>query len=748
MAALALDHLNPQQREAVEAVDGAVLVVAGAGSGKTRVLTHRIAHLVEDCGYAPGEILAITFTNRAAREMLARVEDLLRGRTRAMWVMTFHAACARILRREADRIGYRPGFTIYDGSDQVRLVKDVLESELEKDPKRYPPRGIHARISDAKNQLKGPEEFAAEVSGFFDTTVAEVYARYQRRLAQAGAMDFDDLLLQAVRLLEDVPDVRQKWQSAFRQILVDEYQDTNHAQYRLVRALSEQHGNVCVVGDGDQSIYSWRGADMRNILDFERDFPDARVIRLEQNYRSTQAILDAANAVIANNRERQPKRLWSENGRGESVLVVECADEGAEARYVVGRIATALQDGAAASDLAVLYRTNAQSRVIEDALRRQEVPYQVLGGLRFYDRAEIKDAMAYLQVLANPDDAVALRRVVNSPRRGIGDTTISRLVAHAEALGISLREAMREPDEVLPGAPARRCVREFSELLGRLEEAAATEPVGELLDRILDDTGYRESLRAERTIEARGKLENLEELVGVAREYDERERDGDEGGDLPGFLQELSLVSDVDADDRGERSLVTLMTLHTAKGLEFPTVFLIGLEDGVFPHQRAIEEANVEEERRLCYVGMTRAEKQLTLTYCRSRTLFGQHSQNPPSQFLAELDPSAIEHERLRVSAVSRTGWNPSPTRGVTGSGRTAGGWSGGGSASGPRRPVDVAPRVEAPLLATGDTVRHKAWGEGTVIQVATAEEIVVNFPSQGEKRLHVLYAPIEKVAG
>ena len=445
--------------------------------------------------------------------------------------------------------------------------------------------------------------------------------------------------------------------------------------------------------------------------------------------------------MIANNRERQPKRLWSDLGSGEAVRVVECEDEGVEARLVVGQIARALDEGASASELAVLYRTNAQSRVIEDVLRRQDVAYQVIGGPRFYDRAEVRDALAYLQALVNPDDTVAMRRIINTPRRGIGDTTVSRLIAAAQASGRPLRDVLREPEEALPGAAARKAVREFSALLDRLEQTMRSEPVGELLDQVLDDSGYREALRSERTIEARGKLENLDELVGVAREYDARE--SDEPKDVPGFLQELSLVSDVDGDERDRRGLVTLMTLHSAKGLEFSHVWLIGMEDGVFPHQRAIEEANLEEERRLCYVGMTRAMRSLTLTYCRSRTLFGQRNGNPPSQFLAELDPSAIEVERLRptgygasrgglgLGGVPRTA--PTPTSVRTG-------------IAPPPRPIAVTPREEMLLLATGDTVRHKTWGEGIVVQVATAEEVVVNFPTQGEKRLHVAYAPIEKI--
>jgi DNA helicase-2/ATP-dependent DNA helicase PcrA len=741
-----LDELNPEQRRAVEATEGAVLIIAGAGSGKTRVLTHRIAHLVRDHGVAPFQILAITFTNRAAREMVERVDGLLGRRSRAMWVMTFHAACGRILRAEAARLGFRPGFTIYDQADQIRVVKDVLEDELDKDPKRYPPRGIHARISDAKNRLVKPEQFASEADGFFDEIVAQVYTAYQRRLQLAGAMDFDDLLMHAVDLLETVPDVREKWQERFRHVMVDEYQDTNHAQYRLVRVLAATHGNVCVVGDSDQSIYSWRGADIRNILDFEKDFPNAQVIRLEQNYRSTQRILDAANGVIAHNTGRQEKRLWSELGSGEAVRLVECEDEQSEARLVVSQIGGLLNDGYAASDVAVFYRTNAQSRVIEDLLRRHDIAYQVVGGLRFYDRAEVKDALAYLQVLINPADAISLRRIINAPRRGIGDTTVSRLIQHAEAFGMTLRDALREADEALPNAAARKAVTAFSELLDRLEALVPEKGVADLLERVLDDSGYRDVLREERTIEARGRIENLDELVGVAREFDAR--DDVEG--LETFLQELSLVSDADEDEHTVRSLVTLMTLHTAKGLEFPIVYLVGMEDGVFPHQRAIEEANLEEERRLCYVGMTRARERLTLTYCRSRTLFGSRNSNPPSIFLAEIPSDVVEHERQRVqrvAAASRTASSFGPGRAGYERERQRGfGLLTPSMAA--SKPAPVRPRDdrEIPLLATGDTVRHTKWGEGIVTGIRSAEEVVVRFPEQGEKTLHVRYAPIEKV--
>ena len=612
-----LAGLNPAQLEAVKADPGPLLVVAGAGSGKTRVLTHRIAHLVEERGAPPSSILAITFTNKAAGEMAERVNGLLGRYATGMWVMTFHAACARILRADATRIGFRPSFSIYDSSDQVRLVRSIIEDDLGKDAKRYPARGVHARISSAKNQLLSPQQFIDENDGYFDTLVGEVYARYQARLLEAGAMDFDDLLVHTAHLLEQIPESREKWQRAFQHVLVDEYQDTNHAQYRLIRSLAAAHNSIMVVGDSDQSIYSWRGADIRNILDFEKDFPNARTIRLEQNYRSTQTILDAANGVIANNTDRQEKNLWSELGRGEKVRVVECADERSEARFVVGQISRVIGEGGSLRDVAVFYRTNAQSRAMEEALRQADVPYRIIGGTGFYDRQEVKDALAYLRAIANPSDDVSLRRIINVPRRGIGDTTVTRLAEHAATLGITLRSALDDADSVLPGAAARKAVAGFTDLLQRLENAAGAMEPAQLLERVYEDTAMIETLRAERTLEANGRIENLNELLGVAQSSIHT---GDAEADLATCLQELSLVSDADQlPDGDDDAAVTMMTLHTAKGLEFPRVYLIGMEDNIFPHARALEEANLEEERRLCYVGMTRAREQLTRLVRRGR---------------------------------------------------------------------------------------------------------------------------------
>src|SRR5690242_6379372 len=511
-----LADLNPPQREAVLATEGPLLVIAGAGSGKTRVLTYRVAHLINAVGAKPNEILAITFTNKAAGEMRERLRRLL-GRTgQGLWILTFHATCGRILRREAQRLGYRSNFTIYDQADQVRLVKQCLE-ELERDPKRFTPRGIHSQISNAKNQLVSPDEYSNRVQSFYDQTVADAYQLYQRRLFQSNAVDFDDLLMLTVDVLERFPEAREKWQNAFRYILVDEYQDTNHAQYRLLQLLAENHTNLCAVGDPDQSIYAFRGADINNILDFERDFPGTRTIALEQNYRSTNAILGAANHVITNNRERKPKELWSELGEGERVRVLEVEDEHAEARFVAAGIAGLVEQGFSGDEIAVFYRTNAQSRVLEDVLVRQGIAYQVIGGPRFYERAEIKDAIAYLQAIDNPFDAAALLRIANRPRRGIGDATMNRLRAYADGHGMSLFESRAYPEEAGIGAAPLKNVSTLRTLLISLQAAAQDLPVPDLIEAVLERSGYAEALEAERTIEAQGRLENMHELVGVGR---------------------------------------------------------------------------------------------------------------------------------------------------------------------------------------------------------------------------------------
>jgi DNA helicase II / ATP-dependent DNA helicase PcrA len=712
-----LADLNPAQREAVLTTEGPLLVIAGAGSGKTRVLTHRVAHLLAAHGVKPNEILAITFTNKAAAEMKERVERALGPIARAIWIMTFHSACGRILRREAERLGYRSNFTIYDQADQVRLVKACLE-ELERDPKRFVPRGIHSQISNAKNQLIGPAEYASRVASFYDQTVADVYTLYQRRLFASNAVDFDDMLMLTVNVLQRFPEARAKWAKAFRYVMVDEYQDTNHAQYVLLKLLAGDHRNLMAVGDPDQSIYAFRGADIRNILEFEKDFPNTRVIPLEQNYRSTNTILQAANNVISHNRERKEKNLWSDLGEGEPVRVVETEDEHSEARFVAVEIAARIEEGYSAREIAVVYRTNAQSRVLEDVLVRQGIAYQVIGGPRFYERAEIKDLIAYLQVIDNPADAVSLMRIANRPRRGIGDTSISRLVSYADGLNTSLWEAMAHVEEAGLAAASARAVTQFRNVMESLMATATDASVATIVEAVLDRTGYLESLEAERTIEARGRIENLEELVGVAREYDA----GGEERSLSGFLQEISLYSDQDAlrnDEEGDSGQVTLMTLHNAKGLEFRAVFMIGVEEGIFPHTRSIEENSLEEERRLAYVGMTRAKERLVLTHALRRNLYGRSDANLPSRFLDELPTIGVERERLRPTS-----------------------WSDYGN----RVQHEYAPRTDIPDLSTGDTVRHQSLGTGIVTRIEPGSVVTVRFEDGSERRLMLEYAPLERL--
>jgi DNA helicase-2/ATP-dependent DNA helicase PcrA len=712
-----LADLNPAQREAVLTTEGPLLVIAGAGSGKTRVLTFRVAHLLAAHGVKPNEILAITFTNKAAGEMRERVERAVGNVARAIWIMTFHSACGRILRREAERLGYRSNFTIYDQADQVRLVKACLE-ELERDPKRFVPRGIHAQISNAKNQLIGPDEYASRVASFYDQTVADVYALYQRRMFGSNAVDFDDLLMLTVDVLQRFPEARERWAKSFRYILVDEYQDTNHAQYVLLQLLASDHQNLMAVGDPDQSIYSFRSADIRNILDFERDFPNTKVVPLEQNYRSTNSILNAANELIAHNRDRKEKNLWSDHGEGEPVHVVETEDEHAEARFVAAEIAALVEEGYSGREIAVVYRTNAQSRVLEDVLVRQGVGYQVIGGPRFYERAEIKDAVAYLQVLDNPYDAVSLLRVANRPRRGIGDTSLSRLTSYAGGHEISLWEAMGRTEEAGLGGAAVKAVSGFRNVMESLMATATDASVADIIEAVLDRTGYLEALEAERTIEARGRIENLEELVGVGREYDASAQEPS----LSGFLQEISLYSDQDAlrDGEDDGGQVTLMTLHTAKGLEFRAVFMIGMEEGIFPHSRSIEENTLEEERRLCYVGMTRAQERLTLTHAMRRNLYGRYDANLPSRFLDELPNLSVERERLRPAS-----------------------WSGYGRQAVQR---EFAPREELPDLSTGDAVRHGTLGAGIVTRIEPGGVVTVRFEDGNERRLMLEYAPLERI--
>ena len=669
-----LEGLNEPQREAVTHGEGPLLILAGAGSGKTRVLTHRIAFLIFTDQAQSSEILAITFTNKAAQEMRGRVERLIGSPpshgTRGMWLMTFHAACARILRSDGERLGYTRQFTIYDQADARRLVKRCIE-ELGIDPKRYTPAGIHKQISDAKNRLRDAAAYSRLVGSHFEQTAAEVYQLYERELVRSNAMDFDDLLFRAVNLLELFPEVRERYVRAFRHVLVDEYQDTNHAQYRLLGLLVSGapggdderdgegrdrtgrprissgpagHRNLAVVGDDSQSVYGFRGADVRNILDFQDDFPDARVVKLEQNYRSTQTILSAANAVIANNRGGIAKRLWSDLGEGESIHVRELDDEHAEARFVVGEIERLLDEGASRAEIAIFYRTNAMSRVLEDTLVRREIAYQVIGGTKFYERAEIKDAVAYLSLLANPQDAVSFARIVNSPRRGIGQTSVGRVLSHAQSLDLPVWETAAHADEI-PGLGPAAC-KALARFMGTMEElrtrVAQRVSIAELLEGVLARTGYVEALEADRTIEAQGRIENLEQLVEVGREFDASAEGAEDTLDV--FLAQVALVADADSR-RDEESLVTLMTLHNAKGLEYPTVFVVGCEDGVFPHSRALDEGGLEEERRLFYVGVTRAMRTLYLTSARRRAVFGAQTFGMRSRFLDELPAELTDQQ-------------------------------------------------------------------------------------------------------
>jgi DNA helicase-2/ATP-dependent DNA helicase PcrA len=720
-----LADLNPPQREAVVHGEGPLLVLAGAGSGKTRVLTHRIAYLLATGAARPGEILAITFTNKAAGEMRDRVGQLIGRSVRAMWVTTFHSACARMLRADAERLGYSKGFTIYDEADSLRMLKRCL-SELGVDPKRFPPRAIRAKISGAKNQLIDAAAYAEAQGSLFEEVVAEAFPLYEKRMLEANAMDFDDLLVRTVNAMERFEEVRERWRRTFRHVLVDEYQDTNHAQYRLLQLLASEHGNLMVVGDEDQSIYGFRHADIRNILDFEQDFPEAAVVKLEQNYRSTQTILSAANAVVEHNRQRRPKELWTEIDGGEPLQLSELGDEHEEARWVAAEIERLESEhGVQRSDVAVFYRTNAMSRVLEDTLVRFDVPYQVIGGTKFYERAEIKDAVAYLNLLVNPADLVSFARIVNSPRRGIGNTSQGRLASYANTAGLTIWEVIERAEEV-PGlsAAAIKAVGRFHETMDLLRgRVDAAQPVAEVLRAVLSESGYLEALEAERTVEAEGRVENLEELVGVAAEFDlNRESEGEsETPPLEEFLQQISLYTDQDSL-RAEESLVTLMTLHNAKGLEYDTVFIVGCEDGAFPHMRALEEGGEEEERRLCYVGITRARRRLYMTWTRERRLFGRSERNMPSRFIDEIPEQLSE----------RHGGAPA--------GATTWGADAGGSSA---QQVDPGPALE---LQTGDDVVHASFGDGVVTGVEPGGVVVVRFSGDGaERKLMADYAPIRR---
>ena len=707
-----LDQLNPAQLGAVTHTEGPLLILAGAGSGKTRVLTHRISYLLDEGFAAPDEILAITFTNKAANEMKDRVALLVGPESRKMWVSTFHAFCARILRVHAEKLGYRREFTIYDSADQVRLVRRCI-IELGKDPKRFNPRSFHAQISAAKNLLLDASDYLRQTEGFMAENVAEVYDLYQKRLYENNAMDFDDLIMQTVALLEVFPEVRERYQRRFKYVHVDEYQDTNHAQYRLVNVLAAAHRNLCVVGDDDQSVYSFRGADIRNILDFERDYPEAKVVRLEQNYRSTRTILDAANAVVANNASRKAKELWTAGEEGERIRQFTAADDYAEARFVVSEILRLVDSVDSLKDIAVFYRTNAQSRTLEDVLVREGVPYQIVGGVRFYERAEIKDLMAYLSVISNSNDSVSLERIINVPKRGLGATSVARLSEHAQRNGISLYDALAEANEAgLMGKALSACAQ-VRDLFEGWRVAAREVAPSEMVEAVLDESGYKAELEAENTVEAESRLENLAELVNAAAEY-ERVADPQEAT-LDGFLQEQALFSE--ADRLTGEGRVTLMTLHNAKGLEFDHVFVVGMEEGTFPHARSMDEQNLEEERRLCYVGITRARKTLTLSYARVRSTYGEREYQMPSRFLSEV-PERLKAGMVPGGRARRDGWGGASRRGEP---------EGAASAD----------------YSAGERVRHAKFGVGEIVE-AQKGRVVVRFGS--EERIFVPeLAPLSK---
>ncbi|HEY5531842.1 MAG TPA: DNA helicase PcrA [Candidatus Anoxymicrobiaceae bacterium] len=704
-----LDELNPPQREAVEYMGGPLLIIAGAGSGKTRVLTYRIAHLIHRHAVSPWGVLALTFTNKAAGEMKERVQRLVGIPSRDMMIGTFHSSCARILRREITPLGYSSSFSIFDEVDSVRLVAQCLD-ELGLDRKAYHPRALKSAISAAKNEMIDEESFESEVGNFHEEVAASVYRRYQEKLRANDALDFDDLLGVMVNLFELYPEVLERYRERYRHILVDEYQDTNTVQYRLVKMLAEEHRNLCVVGDDDQGIYSWRGADIRNILEFEKDYPDARVIKLEQNYRSAGLILSAAGAVVANNRGRKEKALWTANPEGVRVRYHMAEDEHGEARFVCGEVERLKSEGRRYDEVAVFYRTHAQSRVIEESLVRLNIPYRIFGGTRFYERQEVKDTVAYLRVIANPRDEVSLRRIINVPARGIGKTSLACLESHAHAREMSLLDALREAGEVQGLGPRPvKSVRAFVELMDNLATFAAGHEVDELLEEVWAKTGYMIDLQAQKSLEADGRIENLKELLSVVSDF--RVEYGTVG--LDDFLERVSLVGDTDELET-EGGYLSLMTMHNAKGLEFPIVFIVGMEEGVFPHIRSMDsEAELEEERRLCYVGMTRAEELLYLTHAATRSLWGGLSANPASRFLRE-----IPEERLEEMA-----WED-------------------------ERQPEFRPGGADLDLSPGDRVIHAKWGTGIVIDCVPLEndnEVTVKFPAVGTKRLLTSFAPLSR---
>lgn len=739
-----LKGLNPEQQRAVQHTDGPLLILAGAGSGKTSVLTRRVAYLIAARRVPPWAILAITFTNKASREMKDRIEGLVGAAAADIWTSTFHSLCARILRRDIAHLGYATSFTVLDGADQLSVVRRVM-SDMNIDTKKYDPRAILHQISQHKNELRSASKVKDSAGSTFESIVANVYFEYERRLKENHSLDFDDLIMKTVELFRTVPSTLDYYQHRFTHLHVDEYQDTNHAQYVLVKLLAEKRKNICVVGDSDQSIYGWRGADIRNIMDFERDYPNASVIRLEQNYRSTGTILRIANQVIANNHVRRDKKLWTSAGDGEKARLFHAVDERAEAHYVADQVESLVHKGASYADVGVLYRTNAQSRVIEEIFLQRGISYRIYGGVRFYERREIKDVLAYLRLVSNPDDDVSFSRVVNVPKRGLGDTSIGKVEIYAREHAISLFEAATHASEIGLSRKAADTMGQFVQMILTLQQQRAFLPLTDLTEEVFARTGYREALELEKTIEAQSRLENLDEFLSLTREFDENGSSEDGLTPLEQFLTEVALVSDTDlnkgmpSDGDGEQPEVTMMTLHAAKGLEFPIVFLVGMEEGVFPHKRAIDTPEeMEEERRLCYVGVTRAKERLYMTTCSNRMIFGERRAFTTSRFLAEMPTSDIEQEgTMRMSYLDerRDRQQRSPRLDGVSSGMIVPQSFG----------ADLSLSYEA-----GDHVEHRKWGRGVIVSASGAGEtleLVVRFELPiGERKLFAKFAPIQKV--
>jgi DNA helicase II / ATP-dependent DNA helicase PcrA len=741
-----LNGLNPEQQKAVKTVDGPLLLMAGAGSGKTRVLTHRIAYLMVEKGVNPYNILAITFTNKAAREMRERIQKMMGGAADDIWISTFHSMCVRILRRDIDRLGYNRNFTILDSTDQQSVIKSILKDK-NMDPKKFDPRAILGTISSAKNELITPEEYAKTAGDYFSQKVSDVYEEYQRRLRKNNALDFDDLIMSTITLFIRVPEVLEYYQRKFQYIHVDEYQDTNRAQYMLVKLLAQRFQNLCVVGDSDQSIYRWRGADIANILSFEKDYPRASVILLEQNYRSTKKILLAANMVIQNNMNRKPKNLWTENADGNKIMYYRADSEQGEAQFVIGKIQELMRQGRKLSDIAILYRTNAQSRVIEESFLKSNIDYSIVGGIKFYDRKEIKDILAYLRLISNPDDDISLQRIINVPKRAIGSTSIDKIANFATMHDLSMFQALETIEMIGLSPKAEKAAAEFRNLISNYTHQQEYLSVTELVEEVLDKTGYRDMLKAEKSLESQSRLENIDEFLTVTKSFEESSEDKS----LVAFLTDLALVADIDRlDDDGEQKtdFVTLMTLHSAKGLEFPVVFLIGMEEGVFPHSRSLmEEDEMEEERRLAYVGITRAEEELFITNAQMRTLFGRTNMNPESRFIKEIPGDLIEDAVPRVRRPAPTsGGRPAPASGGRPGTPARPSMPARGAVT---RPVAAASGGEGIDWKVGDKAQHGKWGTGTVVSVkgsGEGTELDIAFPSPtGIKRLLAKFAPITK---